>query len=211
MIRYFLALLAASGVPGVAGCGKKREETARTDPPEPQIPLPTETPLADATPDETPSPEAFETDTPPAEPPAPYGELTDNQQRRVDTVMESVGEVNANEAKRWTENLAYDETGAERELQVWEAIADAYKRWAEERPGINDAAKREAFNAILIGSLLPVTDALRYVKLAVLTRDDAKAAILLYSAPVPSPPPDAEPTVPEGEPSPEAFASPPPY
>ncbi|MBC8136720.1 MAG: hypothetical protein H8F28_12600 [Fibrella sp.] len=187
---------------GLAGCGKKKE-VAQTEPPEPPAPTAAETPFVEATPEETPSPEVEATDTPPGEPAAPYGELTDNQQARVDTVMESLGEVNANEAKRWKENLAYDETGAERELQVWEAIADAYKQWSDERPGINDAAKQEAFNAILAGSLLPVTDALRYVKLVTLTRDDAKAAILLYAAPTS---PGAEPSP---EPSPDA--SPPPY
>lgn len=168
----------------IAGVGcRKKEEAARTEPAETPVPAPTQTPFAETTPDESLSPEAGATDTAPSEPPAPYGELSDSQQVRVDAVMESLGEVNANEAKRWKENLAYDETGGERELQTWEAIAEAYKRWNDDRPGINDAAKQEAFNAILVGSLLPESAALRYVKLTALTPDDAKAAIALYNAP----------------------------
>ncbi|MBC7807426.1 MAG: hypothetical protein H7145_14905, partial [Akkermansiaceae bacterium] len=156
-----VAFFATGGAIVLAGCRKKKEVTA-SEPIELPSPVATETPIAEATPEETPSPEAEATDTAPAEPAAPYGELTDNQQARVDSVMESLTEVNANETKRWTENFAYDESGAERELRVWEAIADAYKQWTSERPGINDAAKQEAFSAILAGSLLPVTDALRY-------------------------------------------------
>lgn len=186
----------------LVGCPKK--EVAQTEPPEQPTPSATETPIAETPPEETPSPEPEATETPPAEPAAPYGELTDTQQARVDSVMESLGEVNANEAKRWTENFAYDESGIERELQVWEAIADAYKQWNDERPGINDSAKQEAFNAILVGSLLPVTDALRYVKLVTLTRDDAKAAILLYNAPkMPGEEPPLEST-PDASPSPDS-------
>lgn len=201
LIRLSVALFVSGTAISVVGCQKKKE-VAQTPPTETPTPSATETPFVETPPEETPSPEA--TETPPAEPAAPYGELTDTQQARVDSVMESLGEVNANEAKRWTENFAYDESGIERELQVWEAIADAYKQWNDERPGINDAAKQEAFNAILVGSLLPVTDALRYVKLVTLTRDDAKAAILLYNAPkVPGEEPPLEST-PDPSPSPDS-------
>ncbi len=197
LIQHATILFVAGTLLAVAGCHREKP-VPPTTPPETPAPEPTETPLAEATPEEaSPTPDAMPSEIAPAEPAAPYGELSENQQARVDAVMESLAEVNANETKRWVENLAYDESGSEAELRVWEAIGDAFKRWNEERPGINEASKQEAFNVLLAGSLVPIGDALRYVKLSALTPDDAKAVLGFYTAPAPpsiSPTPDVTPS-----------------
>lgn len=183
-VRHFAALVGIGAAGQLTGCGRKKEaaQTAPQNTPEPE---PTETPLAEPTPEPSVTVAEIEP-TPDAsadEPQAPYGELTANQQTCLDAVMESLADVNANETKRWAENVAFDETGREHELRVWERIAQGYTRYLAERPGINDAAKAEAFNVLLTASLVPVNDLLRYVKLAALSPDDAKAVAALYVAP----------------------------
>ena len=203
-----LALMTLAGGAALAGCGHKGEPA----PSAPETPAPAETPPASPSsePTETPSPDASPSEEAAAEPAAPYGELTDGQRARLRAVSETLSEVGSGEEKRWTDNLAYDETGTERELKTWERIAGAYKSFGDARPGLNDAAKHEAFAAILAGSMLPVADAVRYTRLVALTPDDARAAIALYtgdsavvgSAATASPSPIASPTAePTSDPS----------
>jgi hypothetical protein len=182
-IRIFAVLPLAGSAVLFAGCRGEKEK-AQTPPATPPAPEPTPTEIvAEETPQPEETPVAEATPEIPAEPAAPYGELTSRQQERLDQVMSQLSEVNADEAKRWMDNLAYDAKGAERELRTWEAIARAYTLWNDERPGINDAAKQEAFGVLVMASLMPAPDALRYVHLSALTKEDAKAAIDLYTPP----------------------------
>ena len=180
---YRLVLLSAGTTVLLVGCTKK-EERAKIVPPvrpaETPSPEPTQTPLVEATPEPQ--------ETPDTAPQAPYGELSGDQQTRLSAVIETLSEVNANEVKRWTENLAFDATGAERELRVWEQIAQAYTRYTQSNPGINEAAKQDAFNVLLTASLVPPAQLLRYVKVSALSPDEAKTVAALYTVPGGSPP-----------------------
>ncbi|MBC8140906.1 MAG: hypothetical protein H7Y38_05635 [Armatimonadetes bacterium] len=175
-------LLTTGATAFVAGC-EKREERAKIAPP----PLPADTPSPEATgtPIAVETPAAPETPAPPVdtEPQAPYGELSGGQEARLSAVMETLAGINANEAKRWTENLSYDATGSERELRVWESIAQGFTSYTQSNPGINDAAKQEAFNVLLTASLVPPAQLLRYVKVSALSAQEAKAVAALYTAP----------------------------
>lgn len=177
-------ILSAGATALLAGCAKK-EERAKIVPPsrpaETPAPEPTETPIAVET---TPEPTSTPTDAPPALPQAPYGELSREQMSRMNAVMETLAGVNANETKRWTENLAYDATGAERELRIWETIAQGYSRYTDTNPGVNDAAKQDAFKVLLAASLVPPMQVLRYVKVSALSPAEAKTVAALYTASV---------------------------
>jgi hypothetical protein len=126
-------------------------------------------------------------------PEAPYGSLSRDQEERAEGVAESLRGVDDGEAKRWRDNLAFD-PNPERELRAWEAASEAYVTYVRERPGLNDVAKREAFRAALMGSLLPPAEAVRYLKRTALTPEEAKAIMATVKVkPAPLPPPTAPP------------------
>lgn len=182
--QHLLVLTAGTAL--VSGC-EKREERAQIAPPPRPVGSPAESPVETPTPEPTETPKVAESTPPPhptdTAPQAPYGELSAAQESRLSAVMETLSEANANETKRWTENLAYDATGTERELRVWEAIAQGFARYTQNNPGVNEAAKQEAFNVLLIASLVPPGQLLRYVKISALSPGEAKTVAALYVAP----------------------------
>lgn len=165
----------------------------------PVVPSPSPTTAATPTPGPSPSPipgpEPTPADAP--RPEAPYGSLSRGQNDRVRDIIEKLDGADEGEAKRWQDNLAYD-ANPEREIRVWERIARAYEGYVAKYPALQDDARREVFQAALMGTLLPEREAVPFLKLKTLSPEQAREVMKAAadaapgdSEPLPDPAPTA--------------------
>jgi len=106
-------------------------------------------------------------------------------------IIEKLDGADKGEAKRWRDNLAYD-ANPEREIRAWEGIARAYEQYVSRYPALQDDARREVFQAALMGTLLPEREAVTFLKLKTLSLDQAREIMKAATgevkpAPLPSP------------------------
>ena len=97
--------------------------------------------------------------------------LNENQLARIRALHITFAEVDPNPLEKWVDNFKRD-ADPDRELEVWERMARAYRRYCETRP-LSPEAKRDVFRVVLLRSTAPEQEVLEKVKLKTLSRDEA--------------------------------------
>lgn len=116
---------------------------------------------------------------PPGLKPSPAGTstLTPDHIARITRIQARMAEVDPTPLPKLLEDFSRD-AHPEREIAIWEAIADAYERFA---PGRSIEAKREAFGLLLVRSASPEADVVKQPR-KVLTEVEVTELLRGYTA-----------------------------
>jgi hypothetical protein len=97
--------------------------------------------------------------------------LTPEQMTRIRRLQAVFAEVDGQSVEQWVDNFKRD-FDPDRELAVWERMADAYTRYCSNRT-LSAEAKQDVFKVVLLRSMAPEYEVLPRLKLSVLTKADA--------------------------------------
>jgi hypothetical protein len=111
--------------------------------------------------------------------PIRHESLTGEQMSRIQRLQRVFSEVDPSPIEKWMEDFKRDQN-PDRELSVWEGIAAAYEKFTASRTLTLDA-KKEVFQVTLLRSSAPEEDALKHLKLKILTEQDARDIMRLFS------------------------------
>ena len=107
-------------------------------------------------------------------PPGRQG-LSPKQMERIYKLRDSLAEVEHSPIEKWVDNFKRD-ANPDKELAVWERIADGYTRYCSKRP-LSIEAKEDVFQLLLLRSMASEREVLNHVKLKNLTVDEAKETL----------------------------------
>ncbi len=94
---------------------------------------------------------------------------------RVRKLQAVFGEVDGQSVDQWVDNLKRD-LDPDRELDIWERMANAYTAYCSKRT-LSGEAKKEVYKVVLLRSMAPEKDVLERLDLKVLTKDEAVAVM----------------------------------
>jgi hypothetical protein len=107
--------------------------------------------------------------------------LTAEQSRRVKRLYQTFREVDPTPVEKWDEDFRRD-LDPEREIRIYEGMADAYGAYCSHRkPPL--AAKKEAYQVVLMRSGAPDEAVLSRFQPKVLSQADVREILRLYKAP----------------------------
>src|SRR5512145_179227 len=78
-------------------------------------------------------------------------ELSPRQMERIHKLRDALAEVERSPIEKWVDNFKRD-ADPDRELAVWEKIADGYTRYCSKRP-LSIGAKEDVFQLLLLRSM----------------------------------------------------------
>ncbi len=104
--------------------------------------------------------------------------LTQEQEVRIRRLQETFSDVDPTPLEKWREDFSRDRD-PERELRIYEGMAEAYRSYCEGRD-LTPAAKNDVFQVVLLRSGAPDAEVLTKLKLTTLSLDDAKAILKGY-------------------------------
>jgi hypothetical protein len=109
--------------------------------------------------------------------PRPIGRegLSPNQMKRIHKLRDTLAEVEHSPIDKWVDNFKRD-ADPDKELAIWERIADGYARYCSNRL-LSIEAKKDVFQLLLLRSMAPEQEVLNQVKLKTLTVDEAKETL----------------------------------
>jgi hypothetical protein len=110
--------------------------------------------------------------------PVLHDTLTPHQVERLRKLRAALAEVDDSSLEKWIDDFRHD-ANPDREIAVFEAIAQAYQAFCTSRPRTL-AQKQDVFNLLLERSGTTDEDVLKHRKLKALTIDDAKEALSYY-------------------------------
>ena len=101
--------------------------------------------------------------------------LSPNQMERIYKLRDTLAEVEHSSIERWVDNFNRD-ANPDKELAIWERIADGYTRYCSKRL-LSIEAKKDVFQLLLLRSMASEQEVLNHVKLNTLTADEAKETL----------------------------------
>ena len=101
--------------------------------------------------------------------------LTPEQMERIRKLQAVFVEVDGQSVEQWVDNFKRD-LNPDRELDIWETMANAYNAYCSRRT-LSPEAKKEVFKVVLLRSMAPEKDVLERLDLEVLTKDEAVAVM----------------------------------
>jgi hypothetical protein len=101
--------------------------------------------------------------------------LSSKQMERIYKLRDALAEVERSPIEKWVDNFKRD-VNPDKELAVWERIADGYTRYCSKRP-LSIEAKKDVFQLLLLRSMASEQEVLNHVKLKTLTVDEAKETL----------------------------------
>jgi hypothetical protein len=102
-------------------------------------------------------------------------ELNPKQMERIYKLRGVLAEVERSPIEKWVENFKQD-ANPDKELTVWEKIADSYTRYCARKP-LSREAKEDVFQLLLLRSMASEREVLNHIKLKTLTVDEAKETL----------------------------------
>jgi hypothetical protein len=106
------------------------------------------------------------------------GQLQEEQLLRIKTLQQTFAEVDESPLDEWIDNFKRD-ADPNREIMIWERIAEAYTRYCSQHP-LTIEAKKEVHSMLLIRSMVSEEEALKQIKPKLLTIADAKEIMSFY-------------------------------
>jgi hypothetical protein len=97
---------------------------------------------------------------------------------QVKRLQKTFSEVDSSPLEKWVEDFKRD-SHPEKELEIWEAMANAYESFTTTKNLTLDA-KKEVFQVVLLRSGAPEEDVLLHLKLKVLSEKDAREIMALF-------------------------------
>jgi len=94
---------------------------------------------------------------------------------RIYKLRGALAEVEHSPIEKWVDNFKRD-ANPDKELAVWERIADGYTRYCSKRL-LSIEAKKDVFQLLLLRSMASEQEVLKHVKLKTLTVDEAKETL----------------------------------
>jgi len=91
---------------------------------------------------------------------------------RIHKLRNTLVEVYHSPIEKWVDNFKQD-ADPDKELAVWERIADGYTRYCSKRL-LSIEAKKDVFQLLLLRSMASEQEVLKHIKLKTLTVDEAK-------------------------------------
>ena len=101
--------------------------------------------------------------------------LSPKQMERIYKLRDTLAEVEHSSIEKWVDNFKRD-ANPDKELAVWERIADGYTRYCTKRL-LSIEAKKDVFQLLLLRSMASEQEVLNHVKLKTLTVDEAKETL----------------------------------
>ena len=112
--------------------------------------------------------------------PIRHASLTEEQMTRVRHVQKTFSQVDSSPIEKWVEDFQRD-ANPDRELSLWETMANAYETYTSSK-NLGLDAKKEVFQVVLLRSGAPDEEVLKHLKLKVLTEKDAKEIMADFTA-----------------------------
>ncbi len=106
--------------------------------------------------------------------------LSDDQRQRIAAVQKVFAEVDSSPIEKWFEDFRRD-VNPGRELSIWEAMAAAYSRYNSDK-SLSLEQRKELFGVLLTGSGAPEEEAIKHLKLKVLSEAEARSALRTLAA-----------------------------
>jgi len=101
--------------------------------------------------------------------------LSPKQMERIYKLRDTLAEVERSPIEKWVDNFKRD-ANPDKELAVWERIADGYRRYCSKRL-LSMEAKEDVFQLMLLRSMASEQEVLNHIKLKTLTVDEAKETL----------------------------------
>jgi hypothetical protein len=101
--------------------------------------------------------------------------LGPEQMERIYKLRDTLAEVERSSIEKWVDNFNLD-ANPDKELAVWERIADGYTRYCSKRL-LSVEAKEDVFQLLLLRSMASEQEVLNHIKLKTLTVDEAKETL----------------------------------
>ncbi|MEZ5039974.1 MAG: hypothetical protein R2828_08780 [Saprospiraceae bacterium] len=108
-----------------------------------------------------------------------HEKLSDEQINRITKFKEILKEVDTTPIEKTIENFQRD-LNPDREIAIWERIAEAYKNVNSENKDLSIDERNEVYNLFLYRSMMPKEQVLQKIKLKSLSVDKAKEFIKYY-------------------------------
>jgi hypothetical protein len=113
--------------------------------------------------------------------PVRHALLTDSQMERVRRLQQTFADVDPSPLGKWVDDFKRD-VNPERELRIYEGMADAYRAYCDGRK-LSSQAKSDVYQVVLLRSGAPDAEVLPRLKLSELSVSDAKNVLALYKVP----------------------------
>jgi hypothetical protein len=104
--------------------------------------------------------------------------LQEDQLLRIKTLQQTFAEVDQSPLDEWIDNFKRN-ADPNREIMIWERIAEAYTRYCSQHP-LTVEAKKEVHSILLTRSMVSEEEAIKQIKLKLLTIADAKEIMSFY-------------------------------
>ena len=101
--------------------------------------------------------------------------LSSGQMERIHKLRDTLAEVHHSPLEKWIDDFKRD-ADPDKELAVWERIADGYTRYCSRKP-LSVEAKKDVFQLLLLRSMASEQEVLNHIKLKTLTIDEAKETL----------------------------------
>ncbi|MBO0857830.1 MAG: hypothetical protein J2P21_05125 [Chloracidobacterium sp.] len=101
--------------------------------------------------------------------------LNHRQMERIYKLRDTLAEVERSPIEKWIDDFKRD-LNPDKELAVWERIADGYARYCSRRP-LSIEAKEDVFQLLLLRSMASEREVLDNIKLKILTLDEARETL----------------------------------
>jgi hypothetical protein len=101
--------------------------------------------------------------------------LSPKQMERIYKLRDTLAEVEHSSIEKWIDNFKRD-ANPDKELAIWERIADGYARYCSKRL-LSIDAKKDVFQLLLLRSMASEKEVLNHIKLKTLTVDEAKETL----------------------------------
>ena len=107
-----------------------------------------------------------------------HEQLSEEQLRRIKKLQETFAEVDSSSLEKWIDNFKRD-ANPDSEIAVWERVANAYTRYCSRRQ-LTLEAKGDVFQALVVRSMTSDEEAVKTLKLRVLSADEARKIMREY-------------------------------
>ncbi len=107
-----------------------------------------------------------------------HEQLSEEQLRRIRKLQETFAEVDKSSLEKWIDNFKRD-ANPDSEIAIWERVANAYRNYCSQRQ-LTLEAKGDVFQALVLRSMTSDEEAVKTLKLKVLSSDEARKIMREY-------------------------------
>ena len=107
-----------------------------------------------------------------------HEQLSEEQLRRIKKLHETFAEVDRSSLEKWIDNFKRD-ANPDSEIAIWERVANAYRNYCSQRQ-LTLEAKGDVFQALVLRSMTSDEEAVKTLKLKVLSSDEARTIMREY-------------------------------